>query len=149
MIVTSLSKAVQYISLHERFRAAFDSLLQVDLFSLESGTYPIDGEDIYMIVAEDLDLKKVEDAKLEVHDKYIDIQLPISAEEGFLWADRSDCQMPCADMDKVKDIQFFDDEPSSFIKIHPGQLVIFFPWDAHGPLVGEGKIKKCVIKVLV
>ena len=29
----------------------------------------------------------------------------------------------------------------------PGQFVIFFPKEFHSPIIGEGKIKKVVVKV--
>lgn len=149
MIISSLSSAVDYLPVHERFAAAFDYLKSQDLYALAAGRYDIDGDKIYMMIVEDKDMKTPENAFLEVHDKYIDIQIPISAEEGFGWSQRSDCKQVKTQMDTVKDIQFFLDKPTTYVTLTPGQFIIFFPHDAHAPLVGEGKIKKCVLKVLI
>ena len=42
---------------------------------------------------------------------------------------------------------FYDDEPSTYFALKAGEAAIFFPDDAHAPLVGDGHVKKCVIKV--
>lgn len=149
MIISSLGSAATYLPINERFAKAFDYLLSQDLASLSAGRYDIEGDDIYMMVVEDKDLKKPENAFLEVHDEYIDIQIPISAEEGFGWAQRSDCKIVKTAMDEQKDIMFYSDKPTTYVTLTPGQFIIFFPHDAHAPLVGEGKIKKIVLKVRV
>jgi beta-galactosidase beta subunit len=43
---------------------------------------------------------------------------------------------------------FFEDAPDFFFKLYPGQFGIYFPDDVHAPMIGEGKIRKVVIKVL-
>lgn len=46
-----------------------------------------------------------------------------------------------------KDFALYKRTPTSFVDIHPGQFVIFFPEDAHAPIIGTGKIRKMVGKV--
>jgi YhcH/YjgK/YiaL family protein len=46
-----------------------------------------------------------------------------------------------------KDVQRFSDEPDTILKLKAGQYAIFFPEDAHMPLLGSGEIHKVVIKV--
>lgn len=46
-----------------------------------------------------------------------------------------------------KDIRFFDDEPETFYTLRPGQFTIFFPEDGHAPMIGEGNVRKIIVKV--
>jgi len=118
------------------------------LEKIETGRYDIDGDNVYAMVSEN-DMKDIEAAKLEIHDTYIDIQVPVSASETFGWRDRALCNMGESKYDNEKDIAFFDDEPEVFCVVNPLQVIIFFPSDAHAPLIGNGKIKKIVIKVKI
>jgi YhcH/YjgK/YiaL family protein len=47
------------------------------------------------------------------------------------------------------DMQFFTDEPDAWIATKSGTFVIFFPEDAHLPLISSGQIHKVVVKVAV
>lgn len=148
MIIDTLSQAKLYCNANPRFAKAFDFIAKTDLTTIEEGRYPIDGDNIFMTIVDNKALKATKDAALEVHDKYIDIQIVIRGKEGFGWSARETCTEPCSAMDTDKDIMFYNDTPSTYVTLTPNQFVIFFPADAHAPLVGEGTIKKCIIKVL-
>jgi YhcH/YjgK/YiaL family protein len=51
--------------------------------------------------------------------------------------------------DADKDIGFFKDQPDSWTPVPPGSFVIFFPQDAHAPLVSSGELHKVVLKIAV
>jgi YhcH/YjgK/YiaL family protein len=55
--------------------------------------------------------------------------------------------LPNGDYNSEKDVQFFKDAPDMFFQLTNGQFAIFFPADVHAPMIGEGQIKKLVIKV--
>lgn len=149
MIVDNISSCNEYAKMNERFALAFDFIKNNDLNTLPAGRYEVDGDKVYVMVVEDVALKTKEVAALEVHNKYIDIQLPISCNEAYGWMARTDCKTIKTELNEAKDIMFYADSAVNYIDVKPGEFVIFFPQDAHAPLVGEGKIKKCVIKVLV
>ena len=86
------------------------------------------------------------EARLEAHRKYIDIQYVIAGVEEMGWNARIRCQQPHGQYDAEKDIEFFADTPNSYVTVHPGEFVIFFPDDAHAPLIGRGEVHKVVIK---
>ena len=114
---------------------------------MEPGIHELDGKDIYVNVMEP-ELKKPADAKLELHDAYIDIQVLIRGEqETFGWSERADLRKPLGEFDAGKDIRFFDDEPQTFYTLRPGQFTIFFPEDGHAPMIGEGNVRKIIVKV--
>lgn len=147
MILDSLKNGALYYGVHPRMRKAFELIASTDWTKMESGIHELDGKDIYVNVME-RELKKKEDAKLEVHNEYIDIQVLISGKcESFGWSERKDLCRPQSDFNKEKDIQFFDDEPQTYYTLRPGQFTIFFPEDGHAPMVGDDKVRKIIVKV--
>ena len=50
-------------------------------------------------------------------------------------------------IDAEKDIQLFDDEPQTCYTIRPGQFTILMPEDGHAPMIGEGDVRKIIVKV--
>ena len=149
MILDSLKNSAAYYGLSPRIKQAFELFAQVDWTKAEAGVHELDGRTIFAHV-QVRGLKTKEEAKLEVHDKYIDIQILVEgAEEAFGWADRSTLVAPKGEFNAEKDILFFDDAPQTYYTMRPGQFTILLPEDAHAPLVGEGEIRKVILKVLV
>ncbi|MFR9650138.1 MAG: YhcH/YjgK/YiaL family protein [Rikenellaceae bacterium] len=149
MIFDSLKNAEQYYSIAPRLKAAFEFIKSTDLLSYEPGRYEIDGDDIFVNIAH-RELKKAEDAKLEVHNDYIDIQMMIEGDvESYGWSPRSDMTQPVGEFDAVKDIQFFEDKAQMYYTLKVGQFCIMLPEDAHAPMVGEGFAKRAIFKVKI
>ena len=147
MILDSLKNAAQYYALHPRFQEVFDYIASHDLAAMECGRHDIDGDNIFVMVQE-LDLRDKSEARLELHRKYIDIQLVLDGpEEYFGWSEKADCLKPEADFDEAKDVQFFTDVPQCFYSVKKGQFSILFPEDGHAPMLGEGHVKKCIFKI--
>lgn len=146
MVVDSMANLEFYSALNSRFAKAFEALRKADLKNMEEGKYPIDGDNIFMLISE-RELKKPEDAAMEVHDKYIDVQVVLSGTESYGWKDRAQCTAPRGVMDTEKDCLFYDDKPTTYVTLQGGQFAIFFPQDGHAPLVGQGMVRKCIIKV--
>lgn len=148
MVIDTLKNGAFYSNINPLFAKVFAYLDEVDLASMAEGKYEIDGERVFVMIVDNKPLKSKADAALEVHDKYIDIQVVIKGEEGFGWKSRAECTSSRGEMDTVKDILFFDDKPQTYVYIKSGEIAIFFPEDAHAPLVGEGIVKKAIVKVL-
>jgi YhcH/YjgK/YiaL family protein len=148
MIVDSLKGFERYLSFHPRFTKAYEFLIKNDLASLEPGKHSIMGKEIYCTVWEG-EGKGMDIPKLEVHDSYIDIHHLLEGNEVIGHRDRSRCAGDNMPYDNEKDIAFLEEVPENFINLSPGNVAIIFPHDAHAPLIGEGFIRKIVIKVLV
>ena len=147
MILDSLKNCALYENVNPRMKKAFALIASTDWTKMEPGIHELDGKDIYVNVMEPA-LKKPADAKLEIHDAYIDIQVLIRGEqETFGWSERADLRKPLGEFDAGKDIQFFDDEPQTFYTLRPGQFTILFPEDGHAPMIGEGDVRKIIVKV--
>ena len=148
MIIDSFLSLERYFSMHPKFEKVFQFLRQQDLDSLEEGRYEIEGNEVYATLTDKLG-KKVEDAMLEVHDSYIDIQILLRGQETMGYLDRRFCKEILKPYDEVKDIAFYKEMPEVFFTLEPGNMVIFFPYDAHAPMIGEEAIRKIVVKVKV
>ena len=149
MILDSLENRARYYALNPRLEKAFDYLLSTDLGALPAGRHAIDGDDVFINVM-DVDLKRPADAKLEIHDRYLDIQVLVRGErEAFGWSQRDRVTRPLGAFDVQKDIRFYDDVPQTYYEVTPGQFTLLFPEDAHAPMVGEGTIRKVIVKVRV
>ena len=146
MILDVLENAHRYLALNNGFEKAFEFLMRSDLKELPVGKYEIDGERVYGIVSKDPGRKK-EDALLETHEKYIDIQLVLAGTDDMGWKPKSSCKHPSEEYDQQTDIQFFADKPDAWLSTDSGAFAIFFPEDAHMPLISLGPIHKVVVKV--
>jgi YhcH/YjgK/YiaL family protein len=148
MILSAPSQISRYAGLHLLFQRAFDYIRDTDLYALAPGRYPIVGDDLFAIV-EHVPGKTKEMARLEAHRKYIDIQLVLDGDEQMGWKPLADCFNPVSEHSEDKDIRFFHDAPASWIAVPPDHFCIFFPEDAHAPLVGSGMVRKVIFKVAV
>lgn len=148
MIIDSLENAEKYNSVHPLFARAFEYLKSQDLQSLEAGKYVIEENSLTAAVSAK-EGTKAEDARFECHNNYIDIQLCISGKEKMGWSTRSDVTDPVAEYNAEKDVIFYKDKPGMYFELQPEQFAIFFPEDVHAPMIGEGVIKKLVVKVKI
>jgi YhcH/YjgK/YiaL family protein len=148
MILDVLENAQRYLPLHSGFAQAFEFLSRSDLKELPVGRHEIDGDRIYAVVAREPGRSK-DDALLETHERYIDIQFIISGTDTMGWKPTLACKQPTQPYDPERDIQFFADKPDAWVATHGGAFTIFFPEDAHMPLISTGEIHKVVVKIAV
>ena len=148
MIIDSLENASRYHCVHPLFAKAFAYIAATDLSSIEDGKYEIDGDNLRAIVSNKKGMTAEESsAKFECHNKHIDIQLCISGVEKLGWKPRASCKEQKGEYNPEKDVAFYNDAPDTFFDLRDGQFAIFYPEDVHAPMIGEGVIKKIVIKV--
>ena len=126
----------------------FNSCDKPGLSELAEGKYPVDGDAVFAIVAKDQGRSK-ESAQIEAHSQYIDIQLVLSGTDEMGWRSRPTCMEAVAPYDPEADIQFFTDPPTTWFVTQPGQFAIFFPEDAHLPLIAKDIIHKVVMKIAI
>ena len=148
MILDTLGCAERYAALHRRFGRAFRFLSTTDLEALPTGRTDIDGDDLFVIL-DRKDGRGRGGARLEAHRRYIDIQYTVRGEEEIGWTPLAACVGAEAEFDTAKDIVFFRDQPSAWLRLPRGTFAIFFPDDAHAPLAGRGALVKAIVKVAV
>lgn len=147
MILDTLENAAHYAGFRAGCSEAFGFLDQPGMEELADGKYEIKGDCVYAIVSRTQG-RAVTDGQLEGHRKYIDIQYVISGEESMGWRATEGLKSAVA-YDEEKDLEFFEGEPESIVRVPPGAFAVFFPTDAHLPLIGSGPIHKVVLKVAI
>ena len=127
MILDSLKNSALYYGVSPRMKQAFELIASTDWTTMEPGIHELDGKDIY---------------------EYIDIQVLIRGEEeSFGWSERRELKKPLGEFSVENDIQLFDDVPQTYYTMRPGQFTVLFPEDGHAPMVGEGTVRKIIVKV--
>jgi biofilm protein TabA len=147
MIIDTLNNASKYFSLHPLFAKAFDFIQQTDLANAPDGKSDI-AEGLKAIFSNKPGVTaEASVAKFECHNQHIDIQLCINGVETIGWKPKEKCMTENGGYNPEKDVQLYHEQPDMYFQLTNGQFAIFFPDDVHAPMIGEGEIKKLVIKV--
>ncbi len=148
MIIADLNQSQRYENLHKDFPKVFQYIKTHNLLDFELGKIELDGENVFVINSEPECLTK-ENQVLEYHQKYLDIHVLLTGEETIGWKNLRDCTQEKKAFDAENDYGLYADMPSTYITLYPGQFVIVYPEDAHAPIIGNGKIRKLVVKIKV
>lgn len=127
---------------------ALEYIANNDLNMLPIGKSIIDEDNIWVNIIE-TELKSAGEAKFEVHNNYIDIQIPLSGSESYGIKERSKCAYPIGEFNNEKDYLLYEDSIKDIITLKAGEKIIIYPDTAHAPLIGVGNICKAVFKVRV
>ena len=146
MIVGNLKNTQRIEGLHPLFKKAFDYVKSHDLLHTECGRIELEGDELFInnvnptcVMAE----KQV----LELHHDYIDIHVLLEGKETYGWKAFEDLEQETQAYNKEQDCALYSDSASIYFDLKPGQFAIFYPEDPHAPIIGEGKIRKLIIKV--
>lgn len=149
MIKDHINNAHQYDDLHPNFRSVLEILQSLNLDALQPGHIELDGNYVYININETKSKNK-EEAKLESHRRYIDIQMPLSGKETFGVKSTTNCTNPIGEFDTERDILFYKDTPTEYITLNKGEFIIFFPDDAHAPCINTiDNHLKLIVKISV
>ncbi len=146
MVVDILENLEKYASLNPLFAQAVAFLKSQNFHSLEVGKTELKGKDLVVNVAQ-TNPKTKEQAKLETHNEFIDIQIPLSGTEVMGYTPAKDCLPVNAIYNTEKDITFFDGLAETYITVKPGMFAIFFPQDGHAPGITPNGVKKVIVKI--
>lgn len=146
MIIDRLENLEKYASLNPLFARAIEFLKSNDLAALEPGKTELQGKDLLVNVTETKPKAK-EQAHLETHRDFIDIQIPLSGTEVMGYTPAAACLPADAPYNEEKDITFFEGLAESYIAVKPGMFAIFFPQDGHAPGITPDGVKKIIVKV--
>jgi len=133
-----------------RWEKAFAFLRDTDLGKIETGKHELDGENLFASVSE-YTTKNEEDAKLEAHRKYADIQYIITGEENMGLVPLTEAEL-VTPYDDARDICFLKAENLTYHHATSKVYFIFFPEDAHQPglkVKDNAMVKKVVLKVRI
>jgi biofilm protein TabA len=149
MISDTLDQCRRYLGLSPRFAAAFAFLEKLPA-NHPPGRYDIDGDNCFALM-QAYATNPVNQAKVETHRQYIDIQFIQAGRETMLWSPLAALTQVTQPYNAEKDVIFYATPPHTTpINLGAGQFVIFFPTDGHaGGLEcdGQSQVHKVVIKV--
>ena len=150
MILCPISEFRRYLQLHPLFPAVAGFLADRDLLAIPEGRTELQGDELYVSASPRALTRPASAVSLEAHRAYIDVQVVLAGTDTMGWSPLETCRMASGPYDPAKDIGFFRDAPANLITVPAGQLAVFFPEDAHAPLIGNGQtVKKLIVKVLV
>ncbi|WP_308777529.1 YhcH/YjgK/YiaL family protein [uncultured Bacteroides sp.] len=146
MIVDKLENIEKYVSLNPLFVQAVEFLKSTDLDAHEIGKFVLKENELMVNFAQARPKTK-EEAKLETHNDFIDIQIPLSGVEVMGYTPRE--ELPEEEYNAEKDITFYKGLANDYLTIKPGMFAIFFPQDGHAPGITPEGVKKVIVKVRV
>ena len=136
----------QYSGAKTWWDKAFAYMRTVDLASLQPGTYPIDGDNVFVRVSQSP--RDFDSSRWEGHRYYHDIHFIADGKErigkGVISRDTA-----ITAYDSSRDITFYRG-PGVYYPVTKGEYFIFFTKDAHRPFIkepGYPGVKHIVVKV--
>jgi YhcH/YjgK/YiaL family protein len=149
MILDHLDNALMYGGLGERIAIGLALLNEDCVREATPGKYEVEGKNLFYIVDE-YETKPVEEGRLEIHRKYLDIQYIVSGAECIGTAPLQGL-IEETPYDGEKDIAFYHYDPTmSRLHLKQGMFAIFWPNEPHLPgrsINNPEKVKKIVVKV--
>lgn len=152
MIYSSINSNFNIEYYHKIITDAIVFFKRTDFSKIEEGEYDIKGRDIFFQV-KDIMTKPINEAKPEIHRKYIDVQFLYKGTERIGVVDDTGNNQIAEDYLEERDILFYKDiENETFINMTEGDFCVFFPSDVHRPACerdGQSMIRKVVYKINV
>lgn len=147
MVYDYLINAEKYEGLGAGIAAGFAVLQSRDLAALEPGDYTVFGDDIILKI-QSYSTKPPEQARLEAHRRYIDIQYIVSGEEKIA-VGTVDQAGEALEAHPEKDIWFYAGNADA-LTLKAGQFMLLFPGETHAPCMAVSEsspVKKALVKV--
>ncbi len=125
MIVDTLSGSGRYDALHPRFKKAFDyAVARMD--TLAPGKYAIDGDDLYIVISEGLLRPEQEGSSRSARSVHRRTDpAPGSGRRAVRMASARTVYSAPERIRRSGRYCFFDDKPSCYVSLHPGEFVVF------------------------
>ena len=148
MIFGNINQEKTYEFLPENVKACFKYVKEHDLLNYEKGTHKINGDNLYVNVAEYTTVKR-EERFWEAHKKYIDVHMIIEGKESI---DVSFCDdMQIKSFDENRDfVELIGEEKANVNLINKGDFLICYPEDAHRTAImcqQSQTMKKAIFKI--
>ena len=150
MVFGNIHDLKDFSWLEEGVQKAFEYAKTHDMLSYEKGRHDIDGEDLYVNIAE-YETTAPENRFWEAHREYLDLHFMLRGPEqidvNFIQNLRQEEYVPKDDF-----LPLFGD-PNASVVLNEGDFLLAYPADAHRTAVAvEGKparIKKAIFKIRI
>ncbi|MFI3268585.1 MAG: YhcH/YjgK/YiaL family protein [Rikenellaceae bacterium] len=146
MIIANIKNSSRIEALNPHFKEIFDYVKSKNFLEEPLGRIELDGDNIFINNVE-VALVPKDEQQLEMHREYLDIHIPLDKTEIIGWKSLGDVQHISKEYNGETDLEFCSDKPTCYIDVQPGEFLIVYPEDCHAPIIGEGTIRKVVIKI--
>ena len=149
MIFGNLKNISEYAFLGQQLQKCFAYVKENDILSYETGSYPIEGEKLFVNVVEYTTTEK-ENRFWEAHRKYLDVHVMLSGQQqidlNFI------ANMTQKEFEAENDFLPLEGEANSHVVLTKDDFLICYPNDGHMTAIKVKEpvtIKKAIFKVLV
>lgn len=146
MIIDHIEQLLSYRDFLPDLVHIHSFLHEGDILMRDPGRYCLRGDDFFAII-EDCQGKGLSGAKLETHNRYLDLQICLRGEDLMGWRSKNTCTQILSPYQEKRDIALYNDLPDLWVPLRPTQFAIVAPHDAHAPLGGEGTLRKLIFKI--
>lgn len=146
MILDTLDRLEEYVGTIPYLDRIGEFLSKTDLAGLKEGRIELSGADLFVNVNFQKPQTRAQ-VPVEVHRKYIDIQIPISCDEEMGFVSGTFLGETSADYVEENDVEFHKGPADTYLNVRKGMFVVFYPGEGHAPAITPGGIHKIVIKI--
>ena len=146
MILDTLERFESYGYISPLMDKVLDFFRKTDLSTLKPGRIDLQGDDLFVNVNRQDALTRQE-ARIEAHKEYIDIQVPISCDEEMGFISASFMPAPSEPYSAERDVAFFPGQCDTYLNVRKGMFTVFFPGEGHAPAITKDGILKLIVKI--
>lgn len=146
MILDSLDNIGRYRGVVPSLDKVIEFFEKTDFQTLKPGRIVLDDDRLFINV-QYIDPKSREQAPLERHVDYIDIQVPVSADEEMGFTPDVGLAPASVPYDKTADVAFHPGLSDTYLQVRKGMFTVFFPGEGHAPGITPGGVLKFIVKI--
>lgn len=146
MILDTLDRIDKYGFISPMMDKVLEFFRTTDLSKLTPGRINLQGDDLFVNVNKQ-DAQTREQAAIEAHKEYIDIQVPISSDEEMGFISAQYMPSPSVPYSAERDIAFYPGLCHTYLNVKKGMFTVFFPGEGHAPAITENGILKLIVKI--
>ena len=146
MILDTLDRLEIYGFISPLMGKVVEFFRNTDLASLEPGRIVLQGDDLFVNVNRQ-GVQTREEAPIEAHREYIDIQVPISCDEEMGFVSAPFLPASSVAYSAEKDVAFYPGLCDTYLNVKKSMFVVFFPGEGHAPAITKDGILKLIVKI--
>ena len=146
MILDTLDRLESYGNISPLMDKVLDFFRKTDLSTLKPGRIELQGDDLFVNVNRQ-DAQTRQEARIEAHKEYIDIQVPISCDEEMGFISAPFMPAPSEPYSADRDVAFFPGQCDTYLNVRRGMFTVFFPGEGHAPAITKDGILKLIVKI--
>lgn len=146
MILDTLDRLECYGYISPLMGKVLEFFRTTDLSALQPGRIDLQGDDLFVNVNRQ-NAQTRDEAPIEAHKEYIDIQVPISSDEEMGFISAPFMPAPSKPYSADRDVAFYPGLCDTYLNVRNGMFTVFFPGEGHAPAITKDGILKLIVKI--